>query len=168
MIIGHERTETILNYAWRARCQMEKVLDALEAIGLEVDGCASSNRMGQIYGAMSSVHNAILAAFGLPEKTDVFDEAFDLMERQMPDVEIPDKFPAGLALEISRIADRTGAAEDEQQKSFEVTVAMCGGITVAAGSAEEAIAKVKAMDTDSILASGAWESPEPTDAYESD
>lgn len=173
MICGNEKTKRILDAAWRAYCYAQSTIDALENIGLSVDGASMMNdsrhdSVSGLYGAMTEASGVIMDICGIPSSTAFFDEACMVLAHATSEMRHEAAFPAKLLepfMDIADSADKKALCLSPGDRAHEVTMSMCGGVTVYAADPEAAMEKAASLDSDTILEKAAWDSASPTDAY---
>lgn len=171
MICGEDKTRKILDDAWQAYCSAQSAIDAMEGIGLSVDGASSpgsGDSVARLYGAITSAGNILLRICGVPRPGTLADEAFMVLAHATPEMRREDRFPERLErslLDLADTAEKKSVHMEPGLRPYEVTVAMSGGITVYATGQYEAMQAVREMPSDRIMEAAAWDCPEPTDAY---
>lgn len=172
MICGHDRTKRIQDSAWQAYCAVQDVIDALEDIGLTVEGGtmegADNGKASALYGAMTAAGTAVLETFDVPVHGVQGDEGFMVLAHADKDGRKSKSVPERIARALSDLADTAKKKEihvSEGMRPYEVTVSMCGGITVYSDSSENAMAAADAMGSEDIIERAAWDGPSATDAY---
>lgn len=171
MICGEDKTRKIMDDAWQAYCGAQSVIDAMEGIGLSVDGAASDkdgDSVSRLYGAMTAAGNILLRVCGVPRPGTLADEAFMVLAHATPEMRREDRFPERLEralLDLADTAEKKSVQVEPGLRPYDVTVAMSGGMTVYATGRDEAMSAVRGMPSDRILEAAAWDGPEPTDAY---
>lgn len=173
MMIGDEKSEKILRKAWAAYRYVCQGIATLEEIGLSVDGDISPNNrnsMSSLFGAVTALTDIVAMMHGIEAGTVRSEEADMLIAALAGDEWPPQKLPDKLARSLADVAD-TARKENAlplppNAKPFEVTVSMCGGLTVYAETESGAVDAVNKMPAEEILEGAAWEYPVPTDAHE--
>lgn len=176
MILSETARDQVIKNAWHAYVSIQKSIDALASIGLELDGGSSDKKTGcqPLYGAMTAAANALFACFGIEPGT-VYAEQLDMLlshHAGSAAVADPESMKKSLekmtssALEIADTAEKATLHLAEPGTAlYDVTVSMSGGVTVSAKSEAEAMDKANAMGTDEIVQKAAWDYPSATDAH---
>lgn len=166
-LIGESSVEKILDAAWRGYQAVSNTISALESIGLSPDGDAGKPGMSALFAAQTACEDAMLEIFGIPRATPAAEKAAGALARLASlrgDDGVSSAAGPG-AVRMAMLEILAGSA-DAGGSPYEVTVSMTGGMTICAGSAEEAMAAAAAMPSDKILRAVCWEYPAATDAYE--
>lgn len=173
MICGHDKTKRIQDSAWQAYCAAQDVIDALEDIGLTVeggtmDGNAGHGGVSALYGAMTMAGAVVLETCGVPVHGVQGDEGFMVLahadKEGRKSKSVPDRVLKALK-DLADTAEKKEIRVTEGMHPYEVTVSIAGGITAYADSSENAMKAVDAMPSDEIIERAAWDSPSATDAY---
>lgn len=167
MMIAQGGIDRIAKNAWDAYRHVQDAINALESVGLSVDGCSGKDGVPGLFGALTAAGNVLLAAYGVPDEQPWSDEAFEALANACPGTKAPETLPDSARRALAAIAEKAAEQEtDGEEKRYDVTVAMTGGISVRARSRDAALAKVDAMDQDAAVRLAAWDGLAPTDAYE--
>lgn len=169
MMIAQGGIDRIVKNAWDAYRRVSGAVAALESIGLSVDGSSGKDDVSGLFGAMTAAGGVLLAAFGIPDGQPWSDEGFEILAGLGPEALKQAVLPMGARVSLDAVAEK--AAEQMaggDGKTYEVTVAMTGGISVRARNRDAALGKVDGMDQDLAVRLAAWDSLTPTDAYENE
>ena len=166
-IVKKTDNSPILDSLWRAYCDAVRAIDALESIGLSVDG--DKNRPGSVsslYGVMTELENAVADIIGAPRDGTV-EKIHELMDygarTAVPGSPMPDTMKNYLnAFPRDMLMVEPGAV------SCDVTLAMTGVLKIPARSPEDAEREARRLPSAALLRMAEWCEPEPTDAALSD
>ena len=165
-LLGSGDMAAVARAAWKSYRYAAKAIDALESVGLDIDGAdPGKNGMAGLFGIESEAADILLALYGIPRAShwaEELDAALARAARQAGG----DPFPEDLECRFkaaARAAIASGQVRNGRTLSrFDVTVAICGGMDVYATDIESAGKAARSMPSDAVISRAWWTPPEAT------